>query len=146
MPDVLCRNKLRMIGFECSSTSKNELKVTFARPACASYRLSKSSRTNFLSHFILIILLLITYLSKMVPNLRLFKPVRGPWISLRGIIRPFSLLHAQWTTMLQCSEPFAPGRVAKLVLWQISRRRHMPWGCRDVPATRILTNRWPWNS
>ena len=59
---------------------------------------------------------------------------------------PFSLLHAQWTTMLQCSEPCAPGQVAKLVLWQISRRRHMPWGCRDVPATRILTNRWPWNS
>ena len=68
------------------------------------------------------------------------------WISLGGITLPFSLLHAQWTTMLQCSEPSAPGRVAKLVPWQISRRRHMPGGCRDVPATRILTNCWPRNS
>ena len=101
---------------------------------------------NFLSHFILIIFLLITYLSKVVPNLRLFKPVRDPWISLGGITLPFSLLHAQWTAMLQCSEPSAPGRVAKLVPWQISRRRHMPGGCRDVPATRILTNCWPKNS
>ena len=49
-PDVLWRNKIRRIACECSSTSKNESKVTFARSACASYSLCKSARTNFLSH------------------------------------------------------------------------------------------------